>query len=298
VNGVVHDLGYQRYAGARRPQATRWQVILRNQVATGWSTWWRFKAWLAVAAVMTVAVCAFIYVWQAKITPVFRAGEQLRVIDGMLPVALDWIRRIGFLVSLTVGAAAIASDSISGAFTFYFSRPVRPIDYLAGKLGGLIVLQAIIQVVPAVLIALFRIGLSATPSEVVGELVLVPQMLGLGLLGAVVYAAVPLAISALVPHRRNAVLVWVAYHVMIGGIASLIGTVTGAPVGAIDLALSQLSITQAVMGVDAPVFFGSERAVPPVGWAIASVAIQVGGALAIAYRQIRAAQQAGIGGGS
>jgi hypothetical protein len=189
VNGVVHDLGYRRYLGSRRPPSTRWQVILRNQVSTAWSRWWRFKAWLMVSVIMMVAVCVLMYVWKAKLAPLFGGGERLTWIDGVLPLSLDWFRRVGFLVSLTVGATAIASDSLNGAFTFYFSRPVRPIDYLAGKLGGLIVLQALVQVVPPLLASVFRVGVSAVGSDLVATLPMVPQMVGLGLLSAVVYAA-------------------------------------------------------------------------------------------------------------
>jgi hypothetical protein len=127
---------------------------------------------------------------------------------------------------------------------------------------------------------------------------MVPQMVGLGLLSAVVYAAVPLGISALVPHRRNAILIWVAYYWMIGSLAVAIGLVTGTPVGALDIPVALASVTQAVIDVQLPAFFGDGRAIPPVGWAIASLVVQVGAALAFAYTRIRAAQQAGIGGSS
>ena len=42
ATGQIHDLGYKRYVGERRARDTRWTVIMRHQVSTGWKTWWRY----------------------------------------------------------------------------------------------------------------------------------------------------------------------------------------------------------------------------------------------------------------
>ena len=47
----------------------------------------------------------------------------------------------------------IAGDMQSGAFTFYFARSTRPIDYVLGKLGGLGVLVAGLVFVFPVIVA-------------------------------------------------------------------------------------------------------------------------------------------------
>ena len=33
---AIHDLGYKRYVGTRRPQSTRWRVLVKNVVSTSW----------------------------------------------------------------------------------------------------------------------------------------------------------------------------------------------------------------------------------------------------------------------
>ena len=298
MSGAVHDLGYRRYVGTRRPPSTRWRVILRNQVATAWSTWWRYKAWLAVAAAITVAVGALMYLWQAKLAPIAMNGPLHEGGNVLLPTTARWLRRVGFLVTLTVGASAIAADRASGAFSFYFSRPVRPIDYLAGKLGGLIALQAAVQVVPLLLLAVFRVGLVANRADFAEEIVLVPRALGLGLLGAIVYAAVPIGVSALVPNRRNAVLVWVAYYVMVGGACTLIGMATGSAIGALDLGVALESVGNALLHARLTMLLGGTLVLPPLAWALVSLAVHVALAIGIAYARIRAAQPSGVGGGS
>ena len=49
--GTIHDLGYQRYIGARRATGTRWRVVMNNQIGTSWKTWWRFKSSLGLAVI-------------------------------------------------------------------------------------------------------------------------------------------------------------------------------------------------------------------------------------------------------
>ena len=53
---AIHDLGYQRYVGTRKPQRTRYQVIVRNLVGMSWQGWWRYKMPLAIAASVTIGI--------------------------------------------------------------------------------------------------------------------------------------------------------------------------------------------------------------------------------------------------
>ena len=67
ARGAIHDLGYKRYLGSRRPPSTRWRVIMRHQLAMGWRTWWRFKAPLSLAVITTFIAGGFIYFATNKI---------------------------------------------------------------------------------------------------------------------------------------------------------------------------------------------------------------------------------------
>jgi hypothetical protein len=270
---------------------------MRHQIATAWSTWWRYKAWLAVATVTTVALGALAFAWEAKVAPeLARGGMGFPASDLFVAAVPGYFRSIGVLLTLTVGAGAIAADGASGAFTFYFSRPVRPVDYLAGKLAGLFVLLASLMAAPLVLLAMFRVGLAAGGADIGPLLLLVPKALLIGIVGAVVYAAVPFGFSALVERRRNALIAWAAYYFLVGQLFVGIGIATGTPIGALDLALALESVAHAVLGVDMP-RLGSRAILPPLPWAVMSLAAQTAAAITIALWKIRSAQQSGVVGG-
>src|SRR3954452_23393136 len=135
--GAIHDLGYKRYAGVRRDAGTRWRVIMRHQIAMAWKTWWRFKAWLGMAVLISFIAGAVMYLFSNKVFHgMGRMGDAVLLIRDMaLPGAIEWYCRAAFICSLTLGATVIAGDAQSGAFTFYFARSVRPRDYVIGKLA-------------------------------------------------------------------------------------------------------------------------------------------------------------------
>jgi hypothetical protein len=137
--GQIHDLGYKRYVGSRRAVSTRWTVIMRHQIATAWTGWWRYKVWLVAAFLITAVSSVLLYTLGDRL---FRriggfGGVLTRFVDGILPDSTIWYCKAGFLVSLAISATVVAGDLQSGAFTFYFARSMRPRDYVLGKLGAL-----------------------------------------------------------------------------------------------------------------------------------------------------------------
>jgi hypothetical protein len=223
-----------------------------------------------------------------------RGGLPVTWADALLPTSVPWLGRAAFLVTMTVGAGAIAGDTRTGAFIFYFSRPVRPVDYLAGKLGGLIALMAGLLLVPLVALCIFRVGLLRERDELIAGLLLVPRALVVGGLGALAYAALPLGFSAAIGQRRNAIVAWAAYYVVIGTMAAGLGLLTGLPLGALDPGLALEAVATAMFDVDAPRIFG-RAAMPPLGWALASLLVQSALAIAVAYSRVRARAHVGIG---
>lgn len=299
MSGAVHDLGYRRYHGTRRAPSTRWRVIMRHQIATAWSTWWRYKAWLVLAAITTVALGAMAFVWQTSAAPTLaRSGVAggLPGTDLFLASVPGFFRQIGVLLTLTIGAGVIAADAGSGAFTFYFSRPVRPVDYLAGKLAGMVVLLSTLMAAPLVLLAIFRVGLAIEGDDLGRYLGLIPRGLAIGLLGSVVYAAVPFGFSALVTRRRNAIIAWAAWYFLLGQLFAGVSIVTGLPIGALDLAMSFEAVAYAALDVTPP-RIASKAVLPPVEWALASLLLQTVLAIGVAYWKVREARRTGVVGG-
>lgn len=293
---AIHDLGYQRYAGARRSARTRWRVIVRNQLSVAWKTWWRYKAVLGLAVVVTFVAAGFLYLSADRTIFSFasRGGIGIKLKDAVVPIAMSWYCRAGFLLSLTLTAGIVAGDQQSGAFAFYFARSIRPIDYAIGKLAGMIVLMAPIALAGPIALASLRIGLSSEDTEPLRDAVPVMwKSLALGSLTTIVYAAVPLGFSALIPNRRYALAVWAAYYIVVGGMALGIGFSTSHWIGAIQLPSAIESVTLRMF--DVSIIHGIDAQVP-LAAGLTSIAVHVVGAIALVMWRVRQAREAGVGG--
>jgi hypothetical protein len=290
---TIHDLGYKRYVGTRRAQATRWRVIARQQIAHGWKTWWRFKAPLGMAVIITCIAGALMVFASDRSSGLGNAQKMvMKVIDTALPDALLWYFRAAFVVSLTISATQVASDMQSGAFTFYFARSIRPLHYVLGKLAGMCGLLALIVVAGPLVLAGIRIGIVSDTSELVAKLPLLAQALAIGVVATLVYAAVPLGFSALLGGRRLALALWAAYYLIVGTMAYLIGDFGSPAIAALDLPRALQALTYYVWGLD----FRTREVHIPVGAAVASLVGHVAIAIAVLGYKVRSAQLAGIGG--
>jgi hypothetical protein len=294
--GQIHDLGYKRYVGSRRSVGTRWRVIMRHQIATAWAGWWRFKVWLIAAVLATVAVGAVMYFLQNNVMRVIggMSGQVTKFIDGLIPLSTTWYCKIGFIVSLTIGASQVAGDLQSGAFTFYFARSVRPHDYVLGKLAGFAALLALIMLAGPLALAGVRLGLADDLAQLFTLLPIAAKELAVGLLGILIYAAVPLGFSALLANRRHAMALWATYYIIIGSMATGIGFLTTPALAAIDLASSLRAVSLHLFGQH----LSGRDPDPPTSLALVSILGHAAAAIGVVFWRVRNAQQSGVGGGS
>jgi len=293
--GTIHDLGYKRYAGSRLAAGTRWRVVMRNQISTAWKTWWRFKSSLAIAVITTFIAGGVMIILSDKVVRDFAGAAASTMADAALPKSIQWYTRAGFLVSLTIGARIVAGDLQSGAFTFYFARSVRPRDYVVGKLGGMVVLMALICLAGPVVLAFARLGLSQDTDQLLATLHLVPKAITIGLLGTLVFATVPLAFSSLIANARYAMALWAAYYLVFGWMVSLLGRASRSWIGVLDLATSLDAIALDLF--ELRLFRGRAGHLDP-NHALVSVLVHVGIALAIVSYKVRRAHGSGVGGAS
>jgi len=293
--GAIHDLGYKRYLGTRRDPRTRWRVIAREQVASAWKFWWRFKAAFGLAAIITAIAGGMMLFTSDRKSSLGRAqGFAMQLIDTTLPESIIWFCRAGFVVSLTIGATVVASDVQSGAFTFYFARSVKPHHYVIGKLAGMCALLALILVAGPLVIAGLRLGVSDDVDQLVDLLPILWKTLVIGGVATLAYAAVPLGFSALMPNRRNALALWAAYYLVFGAMVYELGKVSSGSLAALDLPRAVQTITYALFDLN----FRSRDAQIPVAAAVASLAGHVVVAVALVSYQVRRAQRTGVGGAS
>jgi hypothetical protein len=293
AHAEIYDLGYKRYAGPRRAQSARWRVIMRHQIAQAWKGWWRYKLALALTFLATTVSGIVMYVYQDKAIKLFGDAAGQRLADTVVPLATLTFCKIGFLVSMTISASAISDDSASGAFTFYFVRSTRPIDYVLGKLAGLYVLVLPIMLVGPLVLAGIQLALTPENHDIVDQLGVIPRTLAIGLLGTLIYAAVPLGFSAMAKGRMIALGGWAVYYLVIGNVASGFAAFVYGPIGALDLgtALSQTSIHLFGLELEGPLSV-------PLWASIPGILIPAIAAIAVASYKVKQAADSGVGGAS
>jgi len=294
--GTIYDLGYKRYVGTRRAQGTRWQVITRHVLAQSWKRWWRYKVWMVLAVITTIVVGAIMVAARSERLGDLRDAEPVtRLVDQIVFGSITIYTKFAFLFSLTVAVRVVASDLQSGAFTFYFSRPVRTVDYIVGKVVGLVLLQATLVLVPMLTITLVRLGLSENTDELIKNLAYLPKSLLVGTIGALTYACLPLGFSALMGKPNLNLAIWAGFYMILTTTIAAIAIVAKVPsLGVIDPAFALSSLSYQLFDVQAT---GNEV---PASLAASATALLIYSALgaAIAYFRVNAGAHAGIGGGS
>jgi hypothetical protein len=291
--GTIHDLGYKRYVGTRRAAASRWRVIARHQLMIAWKTWWRYKAALGLG-VITLAIAGGMMMFASDRKSSLGRAQVFaqRLIDTVLPESIIWFCRAGFVATLTMAAATIASDVQSGAFTFYFARSTRPRHYMLGKVVGTCVLLGFITCVGPLVLALLRLGVSDTTDELIELLPIVPKTLAIGLLATLSYAIVPLGFSALLGNRRYALALWAAYYMIFGAMAYAVGHFAAPEIAALDLPRAVQAVTFHLFDLD----FRDRDPAIPMGAALASIGAHVAAGLAVLVVRVTRTYRAGIGG--
>ena len=292
---AIHDLGYKRYLGTRRPQSTRWRVLVKNVVSTSWRGWWRMKAWVIGCAITTVAIGVPMYISRDKIfDELVRRGMTIRWADALLPLSFRFFPWFAFLLAATTAAGAVARDLRAGAFEFYFSRPVRPLDYLLGKVAGSAVVMATALLAGPLLLSLFRVGLSRDINEVLPTLVLVPRTALVGVVGSLAYAVVALAFSSLSSRPRITTAMWVAFYVLLGVISDGLALILQAPdLAAVNLANAVQGFAFGLFQVNMP----GDHVLPGLTASYIALLAYTAAGLLVLHIRVKQAERAGLGGG-
>lgn len=297
MSSAIHDLGYKRYVGTRRSTGARWRVIARQQMATAWKAWWRWKLVGVCTLVPLVVAAVFIFVVSDKLFGSLSRAMPFTFADVALPFTYSGFCFCAFIASLVIGATIIAGDVQSGAFVFYFARSTRPGDYLVGKLAGYGTVIASVMVAGPTLVAIMRLALTSTRDAVgvAHQLAIVPEAIGLGLVATLAYTAIPLGFSALFARRGYALGMWAAFYLVLGSIAAGIG-VRGdlGWLAALDISTALTSLAHRAFQL--PSIFGDASLQISVAASLISIGAQSAIALALVYWRLATAQKAGVGG--
>jgi ABC-type transport system involved in multi-copper enzyme maturation permease subunit len=193
----IHDQSYRRYAGTRQPPGRAWTVILWAGLR-GFLNRKAFLALLIVAWLPAIVRTVQIYV----VTAYPAVGEVVAVSAATFKEFIEQQSVFIFFVTVFVGAGLIAADRRANALQIYLSKPLMRTEYIAGKLGVLMVFLTFITLVPALLLLLMQIMFSGSLELVRNNLYVLPAIVLASLVRIVVSAFAMLALSALSKSTR------------------------------------------------------------------------------------------------
>jgi hypothetical protein len=288
----IHDLGYTRYQGARTAPGRRFLVIAGNVIRVGWQRRWGVKAQVLFATLITLGGAVMMYV-RMKVSQVPLATVQnvARQADRMVIGVINVYLLPAALLALVVGCSTIADDLRMGAFQFYFSRPIRARDYVAGKVLGTAFYVGIPLLLGPVLLALIRLLFSSDLADAGHALPMLPRALAAGAIATTAFTLLPLGMGALLQKRIPAQALWTVYLLLIGAAAEGFAQVLHAPVIRAVALLDDVSVvTRAVFGEP------SHWRDPPAWAAATALALLCAAGLALVAWRVRNAETAGLGG--
>ncbi len=237
----ILDQGYQHWKGQLAGHAWRWLTITRQGVRAQVKNRWVW--YLMIGALLpAVILSGFLMLWglfeqkSSLLTPLLflfqglpeelRAGPRgyrttfwTLAFNAFLEVQLFF----AMLLVLLVGPELISQDLRFNAMPLYFARPVRRLDYFAGKLGVIAAYLGTIMVVPVLLAFGIGIALSLDPLVFRDTWRVLVASLAYGAVVVLSAGALMLALSSLSKNSRTVGALWIGIWVVSGVASSVLG---------------------------------------------------------------------------
>jgi len=270
----IHDQGYRRYAGRRRPLGTAWWVIARQQIRTV-LTQKRYLALLLIAWIPFVARVVQIY-----LAANFQQAQFLATSKELFRGFLDQQGLFVFL--LIVGASgAIADDRRANALQVYLSKPLTRVEYITGKLFAPFAFVLGVTLLPALLLLVVHVAFAGSLTFVTQNLYLLPAILLYSVALALVGTFTMVALSSLSKSRRFTALTFTGLFFFTTAMYQALQRITGSQLWALMSPRDLLS----VIG-DAAFRIPGQRAVP-LWAALLAVVVIIGLSVAVLEKRIR-----------
>lgn len=218
----VHDQSYRRYGGSRLPLGRGWLVILRAGVRSLLSKR-VFIALLLLAWVPFLVRSVQIY----AVVTYPQTAQVLPVNAGLFQNFIEFQGLFAFFVAIYAGAGLIAVDRRANALQVYLAKPLLRIEYIAGKLGVLVVYLTAVTVAPAILLLVMQIALSGSIALIRESPSIVPAVIVASAMRVIVPAVTMLALSSLSTSARYVALMYTGVIFFSEALYGVLAFVTG-----------------------------------------------------------------------
>ena len=195
--GVIHDLGYRSYDGPRLGRAQIVRALIWHSFRSSWGIGRGIKAKIIpILAMIAMLLPAFVNAFA-----VARGNARLFGYDVYTPQ----LRVLVVIIFIAAQAPELVSrDLRSHVMPLYFSRPLRRDDYPLAKYIALTLALLVLIEVPLLILYVGTIASAPNPHFVWSETRALIPGLGVGLLWAVLMAAIGLVLASLTGRRAYA----------------------------------------------------------------------------------------------
>lgn len=216
----IHDQGYRRYSGTRA-RGRAWLVMLRNGVVGMMGN----RRWivLMIASWIQFVVRAI----QFYIAANFAQAAIVAPSAATFRDFFDNQNLFVFLVTITLGASAIAEDRRTNALQIYLSKPLTRLEYLVGKLSVLVVFLLFITWVPAILLLIVQVLFAGNFTFLQANAYLFPAITLYSIIEVVMVSTCMLALSSLSTSGRFAGILYTALIFFSDALYGVMRAVTG-----------------------------------------------------------------------
>jgi len=195
--GIIHDIGYRRYTGRRLGRAQIVRALYWHSLRSAFGLGRGAKAKIvpvivfAIMCLPAIASAVAVANGNARLVPYDTYVFQLRVVLMIIFVAAQ-------------APELVSRDLRSHVLPLYFCRPLRRMDYPLAKLAAFITACLVIIEIPLVLLYLGTVAQSHGPHAIWTQTrAFIPGLL-VGLMWAVLLAAIGLALASLSGRRAYA----------------------------------------------------------------------------------------------
>jgi ABC-2 type transport system permease protein len=192
----IHDQGYRRYGGSRRPKGRAWAVIAESGIRSRLGR----RAFLGLLLISWFPFFArTIQMYAAANLP---QAAFLAPTPQMFRQFLDQQGTFVFFITVYAGAGLIANDRRANALQIYLSKPITRAEYVFGKLAVLMAFLSLVTWVPAILLLLVQVVLAGSLTFFKSHLYLVPAITLFSSIQVITAASAMLALSSLSKSSR------------------------------------------------------------------------------------------------
>jgi ABC-2 type transport system permease protein len=216
--GVIHDIGYRHYQGARLGRPAIVAALCWHSLRAAFGLGRGAKAKI-IPVIAFVVMCL-----PAVVNAVVVAGGRARIID--YDTYLFQLRVLVMIIFVAAQAPELVSrDLRSHVLPLYFSRPLSRLDYPLAKLAAFLLACLALIEIPLLLLYLGTIAQAHGPGAIWAQTrALIPGLL-IGLLWAVLLAAIGLLLASFSGRRAYATGIVAIYFSLSWALAGILNAV-------------------------------------------------------------------------